>query len=143
MAARDGSVPVVIYDRYRSSDYFAPGHIAGDVEELDLVDRLEVRVVVELPDDFLFARHFDDLRLFADVAVAEIDAEDGVAVRETLCAGHEAERIAGEIVFIQFPHDLFLRVEFDDFVAVAAGDEEVAIGQRVCAVRVAGDFDRT
>ena len=75
------------------------------------------------------------------MAVAETIAENRVAVRQTLAAGHQPERIAREIVFVQFPNDFFARVEFDDFVAVAAIDEQVPVRQRHHFMHVAGNFD--
>ena len=74
--------------------------------------------------------------------MAEIHAEDRVAVWQPLRAGHQAERIARQIVFVQLPHHFFLSVEFNHFVSVAASDQEMAVRQREHAVRVAGHFDR-
>ncbi len=68
--ARDGRAP-----RFQNSELtedFSLAHITRHVEQLDLIDRLEVRVIVELPHDFLVASDFKELRLLAHMAVAKI-----------------------------------------------------------------------
>lgn len=84
-------------------------------------------MVIELPNDFLVASHLEELRLFADVAVAEVIAKHGVAVRQSLAAGHQSQRVARQIVLVEFSHDLFAGIEFNDLVPVAAGDEQVTV----------------
>lgn len=42
---------------------------------------------------------------------------------------------------MELPDDFFGGIEFDDLVAIAAGDEEISIGERDDFVGVAGDFD--
>src|ERR1051326_1756711 len=63
-----------------SPEYFTTGDIAWEVQELDLIDRLDVGFITELPDDGFRRRDFEDLRLLSEVTVAEIIAEDGVAI---------------------------------------------------------------
>lgn len=103
-------------------------HVAGDIEQLDLIDGFEIRVIGELPDDFLLSGNLKKLRLFTKVTVSEVVAEDSIATRKSLASGHEPERVAGKLVFIQFPNDFFIWVEFHDFVAVPTGDKQVPVG---------------
>ena len=92
-------------DQQQSAQDFALCRVARYVEELDLVDGLEMRVIGEFPNHFLGARDLEEMRLFAEMAVTKIIAENRVAVRQALHAGHQAQRIAGDFIFAQFPHD--------------------------------------
>src|ERR1051325_816602 len=67
-----------------SPEYFTTGDIARDVQELDLVDRLNVGFIAELPNDCFRRRDFEDLRLLSEVTVAEIIAEDCIAIGQPL-----------------------------------------------------------
>ena len=49
--------------------------------------------------------------------------------------------MAGQIVFVQFPYDLFVGVQLDDLVAVAAGDEQMTVRERHDFMDVTGCFD--
>ena len=77
---------------------------------------------------FLSDRQFEAMRLLAEVAVPEIIAENRVPIRQTLEAGHQAERVAGQVVLVHFPHDLLVLVEFDLLVAVTAADPQMGVG---------------
>ena len=112
----------------RSAQDFALSGVAGEVEELDLIDGLKMGVVGEFPNDFLVARDLEKMRLFAEMAVSKIIAADRIAVGQTLDAGHQAQWIAGDFIFTQFPHGFQRGIEFDHFVTVAAGDEQMAVG---------------
>ena len=82
------------------AEYLTLRHIARHIEHLHLIDRLEVGAVLELPDKFFVGGDFKEAGLLADVAVAEVIAEDGVAIGEALAAGHEPERVAGDVVLV-------------------------------------------
>src|SRR6187551_773645 len=105
---------------------FAFGHVARDVQQLYLGKRLEVLCVIERPDNFLVARDFKQMWLLTGVPVSEIIYEDRVAVGQALAARHQSKRVAGQIIFIQLPNHPLSRIEFDDFMAVAAGDQQMA-----------------
>jgi hypothetical protein len=47
----------------RSAENFPFGDVAGDVEQLDLIDGFEISLVPDLPDDLFVRRHLEDLRL--------------------------------------------------------------------------------
>jgi len=72
----------------------ALGDVAWDIEELDLVDRLKVNVILELPDDLLVWCQLEELGLLTQVSVAEVVAEDGIAIWQALTARHESQRVA-------------------------------------------------
>jgi len=64
----------------RSAQHFALGCVARHVEELDLIDGLEVRLIRELPHDLFVAREFEDVRLLAKVTVPKVIAENRVDI---------------------------------------------------------------
>lgn len=49
--------------------------------------------------------------------------------------------MAGHIVFVEFPNNFLVAIEFDDLVAVAEGDEEMAVRQKEDLMHIAGDSD--
>lgn len=97
----------------------------GDERIGDVVT--EVLKGIELPYD-LFGFRFDldeDGLVGAGVAVAD----EVVAVREELEGGDPGEGDSREVFLGDFPDDLLGRVDLEDRVAVAGGDEGVAIRQ--------------
>lgn len=118
-----------------------PHRRPGLVEQEDLVDGFELGVVGEFPDKFFVAGDFEEHGLLADVAVAEVVADERVAVGETLASGGELEGIPGDVLFADFPDDGILFIEFLNLATFAATDEEVAIGETNGGVHVAGNLD--
>ena len=57
-----------------------PKRVSRDIEDENLVDRLEFRVLFELPHDLFVTRDFECQRLLANVTVTEVIAEYGVSV---------------------------------------------------------------
>ena len=98
-------------------------------------------MIVELPNYFLVARHFQHLRLCADMTVTQVIAKNRIAIGQSLAAGHESQRVTGQIILVQLPYDLSPGIEFNDLVPVTAGDEQVALGQRHDFVRIPGNLD--
>src|SRR5882672_4611696 len=72
-----------------SAQDFALGHIARNIEQLNLVDGFEVRVIGELPDNLFVGRKLKDLRLLPKMAMTQPVAENRVAIRQPLKTGHE------------------------------------------------------
>lgn len=86
----------------------------------------EVGEILEGPDDFLGFGDLDDLRVVGSgVTIAEAE----VAVRELFDGGDPSEGDAGEIILLDLPDDLLRRRDLKEAVAVAGGDEGVAILQ--------------
>lgn len=98
-------------------------------------------VVGEFPDEFFVAGDFEEHGLLADVAMAEVVADEGVAVGETLAAGGELKGISGNVLFADFPDDSVLFIEFLNLATFAETDEKVAVGETDGGVHVAGNFD--
>src|SRR5260221_1048497 len=94
------------------------------IEDFDHRDQLEVGVL-HFPDDLLVWRELEDLRLGGHAAVAGPVGDDGVAVSQALHAGSETEGVSWDIFLADFPDDLVLRIDLDDAVSVAAGDQRV------------------
>ena len=97
------------------------------IKNENLINRFEVCMVVELPDDLLVMSHFEKLRLFTNVTVSEIVAKYRVSVWKTLTACHQSQRITGQVGFIQFPDDFFLRIYLDHFVSITARNQQIPI----------------
>src|SRR5207247_10269569 len=57
---------------------------ARHVQDLYLIDGLELRVVIELPDNFLVGCNLEELGLLPDVTATKVIAKDGMAVRQSL-----------------------------------------------------------
>ena len=66
-----------------------------------------------MPDYFFVGGYFEYLWLLADVAVSAPVAYYGVAVRQSLDAADKSEGVAGEVVFVELPDDVVIRVDFD------------------------------
>lgn len=113
------------------------GCIAGVVEGHDLVNGLEAAFVFEGPDDFFVGCDLEELWLLAEMAMAEVFSEEGVAIWQAMAAGHEAKGVAGEVVFIEVPHDFAAGINFHCLVSVATGDEEIFVGELHDVMRVA------
>lgn len=56
-------------------------------------------------------------------------ADDVVTVRQNLERGYPGERDAGQVILLKLPDDLLLRGDFQNTVAIAGGDQRVAILQ--------------
>ena len=106
-----------------------------------MADSAKLLIVEHLPYDLQLWSNLEDLWLLADVAVAAPIADHGVAVGQALNARHEAERLAGQVVFIDPPDDFIVWIDLDQLVAVAAADQRVAIGKPQGFVGIAGHFD--
>src|SRR5215475_10073170 len=76
------------------AEHLALFPVAGQVEEVDLIDSLEVSMVGKFPDDALVSSHFKGLGLFAHKFAGEIVADDGVTVRQTLATGWQAQWVS-------------------------------------------------
>jgi hypothetical protein len=81
------------------------------------------------PHDFLVARDLENHRLLALETVAEVVADDGVAIGQTMDAHRDAQMIAGDFVLRNLPDGLQVFVEFDDARLVPKTDDEVPIRQ--------------
>ncbi len=89
---------------------FAFGDVAFPIQKLNLVDTVKERVVAIRPNDFPAGCHFDQLRLLADMSVAEIIAKERVPIGQTGASRHQSQRIFREILFIKFPNNFFVSV---------------------------------
>src|SRR5205807_6095933 len=80
----------------------------------------------EAPDDFLLAGHFEKLGVdFASMGIAD----DEVAAGKKFDRRHPRQRDSRELVLVNAPDDLAGGRDFDDPIAVAAGDERIAVLQ--------------
>src|SRR5476651_953289 len=77
--------------------------------------------------------------LFSKVAVPKIVAEDGIAIGEALEPAHQPKGIPGEFILIELPYDPQLFIQLLHPVPVAAGDQEVAVGQEHALMHVSWD----
>src|SRR3954469_2353490 len=98
-----------------------------------------MRVIGELPYNLFLTGNLEANGLLAEMAVTEIIAEYGISIRQALRACHQAQRIARQIIFVELPNGFQGCVEFDDFMSVAARDEQMAVGQQERFVDVAGN----
>ena len=73
---------------------------------MDLVDGLEMSVVFELPDHFLITSDLEELRLFANMTMAKIVAEDRVSIGKALASRHQPEGIARKIQLLDVKGDV-------------------------------------
>ena len=125
----------------RTQRRFTLRHVTRHVEQLDLIDRFEMRVVREFPDDLFVRRQLKAMGLFADMTMPKVIAENRISVWQTLQTSHKSERIAGDLLLVHFPDDLLMVVELDEPVAIATGNEEVPVGEQNRFVDIAGHRD--
>src|SRR6266404_3310804 len=55
--------------------------------------------------------------------------DDGVAVWQPLQPGDKEERVARDVVLAHLPDNRVLRIDLDEAMIIAAGDQRVAVGQ--------------
>src|SRR5687768_14705017 len=81
-----------------SAEHFDLFAISRSVEEIDLVQSLEARVIDKFPDNFFVPRHFKRLRLFAHEGPRKVIADDSVSVCQPLASGGQSQRVAWHFV---------------------------------------------
>jgi len=82
-----------------------------------------MRMIFEFPNNFLITRDLEELRLFPDVTMPEVIANQGISVWQALTARGQTQWVAREIIFVQFPNHLLFSVQFQDLVTISAGDQ--------------------
>ena len=112
------------YRARHSPERFAFNHISGGIDDLNFIDGFEMGMVGEFPDDFLFRRHLDHLRLLADEAVADEVANNRVPIRQALNAGGNAQRVARQFVLVDYDVPLSL---LEEATAITPGIESPTI----------------
>ncbi len=104
-----------------------------------MIDAGELAVVGELADELLLGVDLEDLGGGAEVAVAEPVHDDRVAVGQAFDGTHQIQVVVGDFVAADVLDDLTGLVVFHDAIALAEGDEPVAVGQLADVMDVAVD----
>ena len=86
-------------------------------------------MVGEFPHNFLVARDLEDHRLLALETLADVVADDRIAIGQAMDAHRDAQRVAGDFVLRNLPDGLQVFVEFDDARLVPKTDDEMTIRQ--------------